>query len=107
MNIKQTVLDILRFSTRKQAGEKQADHEMEEEEVPIDPSDNRIGAKMIAAGVISESQRDALLRKQQKLRDAHIYMRFGDIAIQEGYCTRGQVEDVMHEAEERINKGGW
>lgn len=55
---------------------------------------HRIGNRLVSAGVLSVRQRDLVLEAQEKLKETGRWVRFGDLAIQVGYCTKEQVESL-------------
>lgn len=54
-----------------------------------------IGEKLVEAGIISPEQQLSLIGKQQELREQGRYMRFGDLVVDSGFCTREEIETVM------------
>lgn len=56
-----------------------------------------IGERMVSAGLITEDQRDELLRRQraEKMDDPMgKRLRFGEMAVEAGYCTQGEIESL-------------
>lgn len=66
----------------------------------------RIGVRLISAGCISEDQRDAVLIKQEALNARGQHVRFGELAVQMGFCTREQVEGLPGYLGERLVQAG-
>lgn len=55
---------------------------------------NRFGMRLIAAGLITPNQRDDIVSKQNEYREKGVIVRFGEVALLEGYCTRNQLENL-------------
>ncbi len=55
---------------------------------------NRFGMRLIAAGLITPQQRDEIVSKQNEYREKGVIVRFGEVALLEGYCTRDQLENL-------------
>ena len=61
-----------------------------------------IGERLVALGAITAEQREALIDWQGQLRKDGIIIRFGELTVSEGFCTRADLELVIphfHESE--------
>ncbi len=54
-----------------------------------------IGKQMKEAGLLTPEQQDALVQWQSKLRSKGFSVRFGDLLVSEGFCTREEVEKLL------------
>jgi hypothetical protein len=52
------------------------------------------GARLVSAGLISESQREQVSIVQTKLKLNGKWQRFGDIAVDQGFCSANDVESL-------------
>lgn len=66
----------------------------------------RIGDRLISAGCLTEEQRDAVLQMQQDLEGSGKHMRFGALAVQMGFCTIEQVENLPGYIGEKLVMAG-
>lgn len=58
----------------------------------ISQEDRWIGERLIKAGVLTKEERDHVLEVQAEPINKHI--RFGDLAVREGYCEEGEIESI-------------
>lgn len=66
-----------------------------------------LGNRMVAAGLLTAVQRDALIEMQKNLQMLGKWKRFGELAVEQGFCTQEQIEEVILAAEERQKNQSW
>lgn len=54
----------------------------------------RMGNRMVAAGIITDEQRQEIVTLQKEQRERGLIIRFGEMAVLEGFCTIEDVEDM-------------
>lgn len=54
--------------------------------------DKWIGERLVQAGILTDEQRNNVLKIQSEPINSHI--RFGDIAVDEGLCTHKQIDSI-------------
>lgn len=73
---------------------------MSEEEVV------HMGRRLIDAGIISENQRDIVLDEQHAWNEQGKHIRFGELAVEMGFCTTEQVEALPGYMGDRLVEEG-
>jgi aryl carrier-like protein len=66
----------------------------------------RIGERLMAAGFLTEEQRNAVLTQQEAFDARGQHVRFGELAVQMGFCTHEQVETLPGYLGDRLVAAG-
>ena len=56
---------------------------------------NLIGQRLISARALTSAQCERLLQQQTKLKENGVLKRFGELAVEKGYCTEQEINQCL------------
>ena len=68
---------------------------------------NLMGARLVTAGIVTSHQRDKIVERQQKLAVQGTQIRFGELAVQMGFCTEEELDAVLDDIVTRHEDESW